>query len=266
MSNRLNPDPKKLYELEQKKKAMAIAVGLLVVVLFIVWAIFFRTFIFSRNEGEPSEGAVRLQNALSGLKSVFKDETKEKPEEKLEDSNANLNLSPEQVATLKEKAEEKIEEQEMDLAPVKLIPYLNLKHSFVFYYPEGHTAYEKVDQEKQALVPATSSSDYVAIAERESMLLCCEAFVLDFTVLEKTELTAREWIDENYEKYTEESEIKSIEDITFADQEAVQLIGGGNIGSVHKLIAVPREDYLLVISQNSDSRFLNDILISFKFL
>lgn len=142
--------------------------------------------------------------------------------------------------------------------------YKNEKYGFGFKHPADHTVYSTIDAQKESLVPANSQSDKIAITEKESMLFCCESTTLDISVV-ASNASSREWIDKNYMKYTSQEEIKSIKEVKLNGVNATELVAGGNLGSTYKLIVVPINNNLLIINQNSESKFLDEVLSSFKF-
>jgi len=143
--------------------------------------------------------------------------------------------------------------------------YRNEAYGFEFSYPKDHTAYADINPKEEILIPATPISDYVAVADDESFLFCCEAEVLSISI-ERGQIDARDWLDQNLSRYTDEDEIKSIEEVTFAGQNAVEMIAGGNIASTYKLLVIQRGDFLIVINQNSESQFLGEIVSTFRFI
>ncbi|MDP2933789.1 MAG: hypothetical protein Q8N81_06720 [bacterium] len=143
--------------------------------------------------------------------------------------------------------------------------YQNKKYGFEIKYPTDHTVYSKIDTQKESLVPADLQSEKIAIAEKENLLFCCEPITLDLFIANEN-ITSREWIDKNYTKYTNQKEIKSIKDIKFAETNATELIAGGNLGSTYRLLVISHGGYLLVINQNSESEFLDQVLSTFKLI
>lgn len=154
------------------------------------------------------------------------------------------------------------------------LTYKNEKYQFRFKYPEDHTAYESTDQKKPALIPANPNSDYVAIAEREGMLFCCEAVKLEISTVNEN-ISTKEWFDKNRGKYfhddfakkNEEIEtfIISEKEIDFSGGKALEIIGHGDRLSTYKLIVIQEKDYLIVINQNMQSEFLDSVLETFRF-
>ncbi len=143
--------------------------------------------------------------------------------------------------------------------------YRNESYKFKFPYPKDHTVFTEIDEIKEVLIPAVSSSKYVAIAENEAHLFCCEPAVLSISIVdEKT--SARDWFDRNFQKYTSKEEIKSVYDTGFIKEgDAVGMTGGGNLGSTYKLLVVSRGDYLVVVNQNQPSKLLDYIRNSLVF-
>ncbi|MDP3993391.1 MAG: hypothetical protein Q8P75_00195 [bacterium] len=143
--------------------------------------------------------------------------------------------------------------------------YHNEKYGFEFSYPADHTAYVVADQKNEKLIPAISTSDRVAVAEREEFVFCCEPNVLSFEVV-KDDALPSEWIGQNVNKFTAEQDIKSTRDVIFLGKQAVEVIAEGRIDSVYKLLVTKLDGHLLVIKQRYNSPFLNQILSTFKFI
>lgn len=143
--------------------------------------------------------------------------------------------------------------------------YTNTKYSFEFKYPGDHTAYTSTDQNKPALIPATSKSDVVNIAAEEDMLFCCEAVKLSFSV-KSTTINAQEWVKEYLSSNPDwQQELPIIKNITFAGKTAVEANGRGGYGPPYRLIVVPLNGSLLLITQNLEDSLLNQVLSTFKF-
>lgn len=144
--------------------------------------------------------------------------------------------------------------------------YRNEKYGFQLAYPADHTAYTAVDLEKESLIPAGPDASFVAIAETEAHLFCCEVVVLSFDVVAREEgVTTRAWLDGNMDKYVPAEDVAEITDVDFVGAPAVRVTTRtGGIGSTYKLIVLTRPDHLIVINQNSPSQFLDDILETFE--
>jgi len=155
------------------------------------------------------------------------------------------------------------------------LTYENDKYGFRFKYPEDHTAYRSADQVKQVLIPADSDSDYAAIAEKESHLFCCEAVKLEIFIVNE-DISAKEWFDKNYDKYfiddfiKDDGEIESFvmskKEFDFLGKNALEIIGYGDRLSTYKLIVIKEKNYLVVINQNMQSEFLDNVLGTFEFI
>lgn len=150
--------------------------------------------------------------------------------------------------------------------------YRNEKYGFQFTYPKDHTAYTDIDRKKDTLIPAVATSTRIAIADGEWALFCCEASILEFLILH-TNISPRDWVDFNYHEYVGEKDkkrIQSIKDITFAGVDALEFIGMDERDFTFKFLIIPRDGYLLIIHRNliypnEESKFLDDILATFKF-
>ena len=143
--------------------------------------------------------------------------------------------------------------------------YRNEEYGFEIKYPADHTIYSMINTQTESLIPANSQSEKIAITEKENLLFCCEPVTLNLFIANEN-ITSREWIDKNYTKYTNQKEIKSIKDIKFAETNATELIAGGNLGSTYRLLVISHGGYLLVINQNSESKFLDQVLSTFKLI
>ncbi len=149
--------------------------------------------------------------------------------------------------------------------------YTNTKYGYEFKYPTDHTAFTSIDQKKPALIPAGSNSNLVAIAETEEQLFCCESSLLRFYI-ESTDDEAQDWINKFLNKPVW-AEVGSdltkitIEEISFASRSAVEAKGGdGGYHPPYRIIAIPVDiKTLLIIEQDFNSEFYNEILSTFKF-
>jgi hypothetical protein len=141
--------------------------------------------------------------------------------------------------------------------------YTNSKLKFSFQYPSDHTAYNDIDQKKPALIPADSDSNKIYIASNEEMVFCCEPSTLSFSI-EESDQAPRQKAEEYLAGWETEKPI--IKDSMFAGLPAVEASGRGGYGPPHKLIITSRMNSLLIIRQNADDQFFDQILSTFKFL
>jgi hypothetical protein len=140
--------------------------------------------------------------------------------------------------------------------------YSNEKYGFEFSYPKDNQVYSKIncENENKILVPAGPDSEYLDIAEGRDR--CAgESDVLYFKVI-KNQNNPREWLNKNYLPSVDNVSVK---DIIFAGYRAVEAKGEGYINSPYKMVVVPFDNYILLIYQNLDTKFFNDILTTFKF-
>ncbi|MBI4053964.1 MAG: hypothetical protein HY397_01385, partial [Candidatus Doudnabacteria bacterium] len=143
--------------------------------------------------------------------------------------------------------------------------YRNEVYGFEFRYPRDHTAYKSVDQQAERLLPADPQSDFVAVAEREAHLFCCEPVTFSVQVVPNT--TVEDWLEENLKSdFVNTEEIYSRRTKDFLGRRATEIIGPGRIDATYKLIVLQQGSAVMVINQNFQSDFLDAIFSTFKFI
>jgi hypothetical protein len=146
------------------------------------------------------------------------------------------------------------------------ITYVNTNYSYAFNHPFSHTPYISYDNVEKKFTRATNAARRVLIAENEfdvptgkSALLAVEAF--------NVEKTARKWFDENKLDYANFNDIVTEQDTIFAGKPAVEMLTRGlsSDTSAFKLIVVEGDGFVIVITLNKPSDFLERALASFRF-
>lgn len=141
--------------------------------------------------------------------------------------------------------------------------YTNTTYGYSFRYPDDHTVYRSVDQQKPALIPATSTSDTVNVSAEEGMVFCCEPVTVSFTIKNSGDILS---LASQYLQKFEESERPEIKNITFQGKPSIEVNGPGGFNPPYKLLIIPLGgNTSLQIVQNLENPLLTNILSTFKF-
>jgi len=143
--------------------------------------------------------------------------------------------------------------------------YRNEKYGFEFQYPKGSTPFLEIGQ-KNEVIPATTTSKKVIIVRDEKLLLCCETTGVTVLTLDKS-INPQEWLNNHQREYFSESQqvAKISKEIIFNSKKAFALTGEENIGSKYRVIALETNNSILVIIQDVNDAFSDQILSTFKF-
>ncbi len=139
--------------------------------------------------------------------------------------------------------------------------YRSSVYGFEFSYLSDHTAYTSTDQKNEKLIPAGPNSEYVAIAETEAHVFCCEPLTFSVLVV-KDKISPAEWLKNNTNSY----DVRTNTSINFAGGSALQSIGRAGIDSEYKIVIISKPTFLLVLRQNAQTEFLDQIISTFKFI
>ncbi|MDO8626145.1 MAG: hypothetical protein Q7K39_01650 [Candidatus Magasanikbacteria bacterium] len=144
--------------------------------------------------------------------------------------------------------------------------YQNRAFHYTIQYPPEFSALEGIDPVTQSGIPAETSSAYVIISDMPKVgeIPGREYAGVRITVYFNTNLES--WLKTDLDNFSDSAEIISNRSTTFSGAPAREVIGSGNLSSVYRLLAIPREPHLLIISQDLETPELNQVLESFVFL
>lgn len=141
--------------------------------------------------------------------------------------------------------------------------YRNEEYGFEFKYPSEFIVYSGFKNEQA--IEATPTSTEFWIAQNNGILQNGEPSAVGVKLVSSTD-NPTEWLNKNKSNYSHQQEIKYIKNTNFANKQAVELIGGCNLGSVCQMYVLEATtNYLLVVIKNNDIEKLNKILSTFKF-
>ena len=145
--------------------------------------------------------------------------------------------------------------------------YKNYKYGFKFSYPPDHTPYTSVDMSNRRLVPAASSSDFVAIAENESDVFGDQGnkFTVEPVGIDES---INIWLDENLKTYFSDPQAVSRKETTVAGKSAAEinvLQPPKSNRDTYKLYVVKPGNYFLVIAEDAPSTLFDAIFSTLSF-
>lgn len=141
------------------------------------------------------------------------------------------------------------------------LTYINFKYDYAFEYPADHIVFREADQANQILKPATENDDTVKIVENENTIFCCEPNGVSFSIV-KQSTNVKTWLTKNYKNYSLGDEYSPVVETEFAGVKVAlaEDPSGGNIETPFRVIAVNRNGVILVIVQDLDTDWTNEIM------
>jgi len=144
--------------------------------------------------------------------------------------------------------------------------YRNEEFGFEFQYPSDRTPYREVHETEEILIPATSTSSKVIIAENEPHVFCCEPLLFAIEVLDNQIEDLKNWVEDNYVDLDTEYRVKSRGFEIFKGADAYRMYSEFGIDSPGNIIAFNHRNRGIIIRYSDDINLFTQILSTFKFL
>ncbi len=133
-------------------------------------------------------------------------------------------------------------------------------------YPPDHTPYVSVDTANSKLVPATTSSESVSIAEDETNAIAGGGVVLKMQPVLVDERIST-WLDDNLKTYVTDPAAVSQKNMTVAGKTAVEItVPQSTAGAkVYRLCVIQPGNYFIVITETAPSALFDAIFSTISF-
>ncbi len=142
--------------------------------------------------------------------------------------------------------------------------YTNVMWRHSVSYPPDYVVFTALKTGDAGLVFPTEDSAGVIIAKNDNKIFCCEPATLVIIPGINENMSLAQWVDKQRAK-PNGGEIISTRNIKVSGYDAVELIGGGNLGTPYKLIGVDvsKGSLFFEITQNVQDPILEKILSTF---
>ncbi len=144
--------------------------------------------------------------------------------------------------------------------------YTNTKLGYEINFPENHTPYYLDRKAENPRIPVNQETDHLIIQDNADNVISAEPITLQIYA-ETTDVTPKQWINNYLQSFgTYPKPNIKIQDTVFNGKKAVEALGGnGGYNPAYRVIVIPNEGYLLIITENMKKPLLDQILSTFKF-